>query len=729
MVRGCGLCGTVILAALCVHAGVAGGSAMAEESVVAVPFYFNGVLSVVAVHPSAVCGTEHPDVFFEQFRSAVARGDIPDPAARALTPVAPRKPLPMGGGMSTLDAGDLFLYEDSDNLLSTNFSDEQLFFFMGEATASLLEKHGDNFDFVAFFLNFTADHQIGAAFYLGLENQAEGLGLGTFDRRFIYGVPGENVEGWVNMWNVNGWSPGSSSAAGFTRLVLGQEFEHRWAMFLDPLPGGRSLQGDNGPCGRGSHWNFKVDGQGSGMEIAEWVGTNPAHHIPGTLHFNSDIQGVFSATDLYLMGYLSPPEMDARNSELRYMDASANCSGNYSGPIFNFSSFQIIQANGPRIPSAETAQKNFRVGWIMVHRPGFPPTATDIDRALGIMKQQQLDWFYGTLGKGTLSASVRETLGADFDGDGDVDLNDYGSFDACFTGAEGTTLAPGCEVFDDDADDDVDLIDFATFMRAFRGDCGILITEQPADVTACPGGPVILSVQTDGDAFGYQWTLDGVPINGATGSSLVINAAGPEDAGAYRVSVFGECHVAHSEAATLAIHEAPVFTTQPADTGTCDQGTAELTVAVAGVAPLSYQWQFMGADIPGAVDATLMLDNVDAGDLGSYRCVVTDGCEQVSVSESAEVFFTPPAVITLQPQSAEVCEGDIISLVSSASGIATFQWFKDDVPVDGATQPFLFIPNAAPSDSGTYHAVATGPCNADVSDDAVIDVIDCGGGP
>ena len=38
-------------------------------------------------------------------------------------------------------------------------------------------------------------------------------------------------------------------------------------MFLPPLADGRSLQGTAG-CGRGSHWNWKVDGQASGMEIS-----------------------------------------------------------------------------------------------------------------------------------------------------------------------------------------------------------------------------------------------------------------------------------------------------------------------------------------------------------------------------------------------------------------------------------------------------------------------------
>ena len=37
---------------------------------------------------------------------------------------------------------------------------------------------------------------------------------------------GENVEGWVMMWNQSSWSPGADHV---TQLILGQEFEHRFA--------------------------------------------------------------------------------------------------------------------------------------------------------------------------------------------------------------------------------------------------------------------------------------------------------------------------------------------------------------------------------------------------------------------------------------------------------------------------------------------------------------------
>jgi len=56
----------------------------------------------------------------------------------------------------------------------------------------------------------------------------------------------------------------------------------------------------------------------------------------------------------------------------------------------------------------------------------------------------------------------------DFDGDGDVDLDDYEVINDCLEGPEGP-LPPECAPADLDGDQDVDLEDFAEFQRSFTG--------------------------------------------------------------------------------------------------------------------------------------------------------------------------------------------------------------------------------------------------------------------
>ncbi len=366
------------------------------------------------------CGTEHPNEHFKRFRAEVDAGLIPDPAKKVLPKVAPRtqfgpagKAIAGGPTVPVVTADDIFLFEDTaDILATTDFTDGELFGLMADATNQVLAAHGDNFDFVGFFLNFDAHHQIGAAFYLGIENDVEGIGLSPFNFRSSLGVSGDQVEGWVMMWNQASWSDASLS---FTQLVLGQEFEHRFGLFLEPLSGGRALQGNNGTCGRAAHWSFKADGQGSGMEIPEWVGENPTTRQGGILNYNTDIvHSVYSYPDLYLMGYVSGPEMDSGASELRYLDDNLACQSTYSGPISTWTSADLEAANGVRSPSSDVAQKDFRTAWVMIHRPVGTPDAVAVDRVLNILNAWNDSWIVGTLGRGTMT----NVLGASGGGGG-----------------------------------------------------------------------------------------------------------------------------------------------------------------------------------------------------------------------------------------------------------------------------------------------------------------------
>ncbi|MEE9293721.1 MAG: hypothetical protein V3W34_01985, partial [Phycisphaerae bacterium] len=368
--------------------------------------------------PPFDCGYQSPEEVRSAFRQAVQRGEVVDPTKIVRPKGLPRAlradPPPC---TTTPTSADIFPFEDSAGLLLTPFSDGALFNLMTQGANAVIAANQDNFDFIAFWVNFTPHHTLGTAFYLGIFNDVSGIGDFLFDFRAGIGLASTEVEGYVMMWNVNSWQPGTGAGADFTRLVLGQEFEHRFAMFLPDLADGRQLQGDNRapcppcPCGRSAHWNRKVDGQGSGMEIAEWVGSSPANRIGGSLNFNTDIpNGVFSYTDLYLMGYVSGAEMDAGNSELRYMDMAAAdpCSSPYNGAISTFSSGDIIATAGARSPSSASAQKHFKTAWIMIHQPGDPPDATELTRAAGIMAQHTIDWNVGTVGRGTMCNTLRK---------------------------------------------------------------------------------------------------------------------------------------------------------------------------------------------------------------------------------------------------------------------------------------------------------------------------------
>jgi len=69
---------------------------------------------------------------------------------------------------------------------------------------------------------------------------------------------------------------------------------------------------------------------------------------------------------------------------------------------------------------------------------------------------------------GLLVFRLGADLVGDFDEDGDVDDDDWATFQGCFSGPN-NTRPPGCRPCDLDGDDDVDLIDYATFQTNYTG--------------------------------------------------------------------------------------------------------------------------------------------------------------------------------------------------------------------------------------------------------------------
>lgn len=71
-----------------------------------------------------------------------------------------------------------------------------------------------------------------------------------------------------------------------------------------------------------------------------------------------------------------------------------------------------------------------------------------------------------------------------------------------------------------------------------------------------------------------------------------------------------------------------------------------LSVSVAGTRPMSFQWQLNGEDIPGATEATFIVENGTEATSGDYTVVVTNNAGSVT-SDPIVVAFTPPPAVDL----------------------------------------------------------------------------------
>ena len=85
---------------------------------------------------------------------------------------------------------------------------------------------------------------------------------------------------------------------------------------------------------------------------------------------------------------------------------------------------------------------------------------------------------------------------------------------------------------------------------------------------------------------------------------------------------------------------APTIANQPDAFTACPSGEARFTVGAGGVGPFTYAWRFGTTPIdpvvnPSAATATLVLTNVQPGDIGSYDCIVTNNCGDVTTIPAA----------------------------------------------------------------------------------------------
>ena len=124
--------------------------------------------------------------------------------------------------------------------------------------------------------------------------------------------------------------------------------------------------------------------------------------------------------------------------------------------------------------------------------------------------------------------------------------------------------------------------------------------------------------------------------------------------------------------------------------------------------PLSYQWQFNGADIGDATAASLTLSNVQSANAGSYAVVVTNTAGALTSPVAVLTVLLPPMIIS-PPQTRTNRVGTAATFTARAngSGPLSYQWLlngvmlQDDGNIQGATALTLQIANVQPLDAGT----------------------------
>jgi len=214
------------------------------------------------------------------------------------------------------------------------------------------------------------------------------------------------------------------------------------------------------------------------------------------------------------------------------------------------------------------------------------------------------------------------------------------------------------------------------------------------DTVLCPGDFVTLAVSAT-PGVSYEWFESGMPIPGASLSTITVGASGSYTA---RVSVAAGCSTL-SVPMTVSVNPATATITVPGGiTSTCS-GTPLVLNANTGVG-LSYQWAESGTAIAGATNSTYAVLTP-----GNYTVRVTNssGCWEVSSPVAITVIPTPSAIVTLSgPLS--ICSGSSVTFTASSGTGYTYQWYSTSGAVPGATGASFTA-----TLSGNYYVVISTP--------------------
>lgn len=93
----------------------------------------------------------------------------------------------------------------------------------------------------------------------------------------------------------------------------------------------------------------------------------------------------------------------------------------------------------------------------------------------------------------------------------------------------------------------------------------------------------------------------------------------------------------------MAFGQAPTITSQPRDKTVNPGASATLSVTASGAAPLHYQWQLNGENIPGQNSSTITFANAQPTDGGTYSVVVFNSAGAVK-SANATLLVNAPAL-------------------------------------------------------------------------------------
>lgn len=233
---------------------------------------------------------------------------------------------------------------------------------------------------------------------------------------------------------------------------------------------------------------------------------------------------------------------------------------------------------------------------------------------------------------------------------------------------------------------------------------------------------------------GNQPLVDNDRISGSKSNILTIRDVKVSDLGSnYWVVIQGMCGSDTARDFSISAPDINI-TEQPQDIEACEGTniTFSVTATPSGGTSLSYQWRKNGqllqdnSRISGSTTNTLTISDINLTDNGVYDVQITNHpTEFTKNSAPANLTVMTKPSITLQPPTIlNLNTGDTLTLSVEAEGTEplSYQWFKDNETIPGATNSTFEKGNVTSDDAGTYYCVISNECGSITSQNTTVTV-------
>jgi hypothetical protein len=167
----------------------------------------------------------------------------------------------------------------------------------------------------------------------------------------------------------------------------------------------------------------------------------------------------------------------------------------------------------------------------------------------------------------------------------------------------------------------------------------------------------------------------------------------------------------------IQLYQATEITKHPASEQVCMNKPYTFSVEAQGE-QTTYQWQRNDTNIVGASEATYTVPLMTRDLIGQYRVIVTAICGTKASNIATITALQELVVLSQSPKNVVINLTKNLSLDVYAAGVTPlrYQWYKNGVKIDGATEARYFKGNASSIDSGSYWCVINDQCGEIKSD-------------